>query len=488
VAEAVARHPGPVVCHGDTRSRSTNALAAAGTLTQRWESSQTRPYDRAVFGLFLQIIRAATGGLGGLALGVAINFSFDGQRQGPLTYVGVYAAAGLLFVACGAVWVWIHRRQTRQAPSPPTPVVQPTIHLKLDRDPAMCVRLRRDQPQSVLLEVGIENPNNANLAGVNANVLMPIGLRAGDDTRCDLWGEHAPGGNWAPPTPHRIRDEADGWKEYWNESNVTLTSGSRIFAFKLHLMEPGSYPVLAKFWGGDLPGPISENAEIQVVEGEPSPSDRLSELIYRGEELLDYEPSIFTGSGPPTDFTVWVFEVAQAIPDGHMSHYNRIKDGVKGPKVGAEYWTRLLRADLRALYDIRGRLAVQPALRPDPQGAEEERLLRRQVRRVYSEVDSSRKTVNDALDSGYFWNVGVTGLQFGEWEAARDLLADELPTIHDKVATAYVLVESMNAAANSHRRASRFDERTAEELKRLRAKLREAQDALRAYLEEQEGR
>jgi hypothetical protein len=471
-----------------TRSCNTKVLPAAPTLSQHWECSQTRSYDRPVSALFLQILRAATGGLGGLALGVAINFSFDGQRQSPLTYVGVYVAAGLLFVACGAAWVLIHRRQTRQAPSPPTPVVQPTIQLKLDRNPAMSVRLRRDRPQSVLLEVGVQNPNNANLAGVNANVLVPVGLRAGDDARCDLWGEHAPEGNWAPPTPHRIRGEADEWKEYWNQSNLTLTSGSRIFALKLHLAEPGAYPVLAKFWGGDLPGPISKDAEIQVVEGVPSPRDRLSELIYRGEELSDYEPTIFTGSAPPTDFTVWIFEVAQAIPDEHMSHYNRVKDGVKGPKVGAEYWKRLLRADLRALYDIRGRLAVQAPLHPDAQAAENERRLRRQVRRVYSEVDASRKTVNDALDTGHFWNVGVTGLQFGEWEGARDLLADELPTIHDKVATAYVLVESMNAVANSQGRAARFDGRTAEQLKRLRAKLREAQNALRAYLEEQEGR
>jgi hypothetical protein len=233
----------------------------------------------------------------------------------------------------------------------------PTIAIKLDRG-ELLAHLRDEFSQSVLLEVGVENPSNRNLEGVNANVLLPVGLKAGDDARCDLWGDHRAEGEWAPPTPHRIRDEADEWKEYWNAGGLTLPSGSRIFAFKLHLTRAGDYPVLAKFWGGDLQKPIQKDAVIRVVgvdELQPG-RDLLSERIYEGEQMLDWKPDAFAGDEPPNYQRFdWYLKAAQSFPPEFQDILNQAQE-----KKGSD-WKSGMRSDLRALYDIRARVTRRQA-------------------------------------------------------------------------------------------------------------------------------
>jgi hypothetical protein len=74
---------------------------------------------------------------------------------------------------------------------------------------------------------------------------------------------------------------------------------------------------------------------------------------------------------------------------------------------------------------------------------------RRAARRVISELKASRQTAETALDRGHWWYVVVEGLQFGEWQENRDLLADYASKAHDAAAEAYVHVERLNAAANN---------------------------------------
>ncbi|MEK6328188.1 MAG: hypothetical protein AABM66_11800 [Actinomycetota bacterium] len=120
---------------------------------------------------------------------------------------------------------------------------------------------------------------------------------------------------------------------------------------------------------------------------------------------------------------------------------------------------------------------------PPSQGKEGHIQAKRLARRVNSELDASRKRVDDAVERGSFWNVRVEGLQHAEWDAARDFIADEAPAVWDAVDPAYVLIHAMNDAANDHfhRGVRRFDARVPEELKRLRIKIRSAQAALQEF-------
>lgn len=110
---------------------------------------------------------------------------------------------------------------------------------------------------------------------------------------------------------------------------------------------------------------------------------------------------------------------------------------------------------------------------------------RQLARRVYGELDASRNRVDRAVASGHFWNVEVEGLQRAEWEAARDDLGEEARSVWSSVNAAYVLCDAMNARANDHyhRGVKTYEEPVPEELKRLRIKIRRAQEALSEFYE-----
>lgn len=75
---------------------------------------------------------------------------------------------------------------------------------------------------------------------------------------------------------------------------------------------------------------------------------------------------------------------------------------------------------------------------------------RRQARHVLTELATIDRTVESALQNGYWWNVIFEGLPAIQWEAARDILADEAPGVYDAVAPAYVTADQMNKAAKPH--------------------------------------
>ena len=128
------------------------------------------------------------------------------------------------------------------------------------------------------------------------------------------------------------------------------------------------------------------------------------------------------------------------------------------------------------------------AMRVPLEAGEEEELKRsakRGARYVHAELDANRKKVNDALNNGYWWNVLMEGLQSGEWQQARDSLADDAPKVYDAVAPVYVLIADMNDKANNHHQGGHddFSADTAKEMRSLRAKIRTVQGTLRSYYE-----
>jgi hypothetical protein len=68
--------------------------------------------------LFLQILRGALLGGGGLALGNSIALSYGGDHK-LITYVAWYGIASLLLLAGLGVWVQMHRKQPSQSGSDP---------------------------------------------------------------------------------------------------------------------------------------------------------------------------------------------------------------------------------------------------------------------------------------------------------------------------------------------------------------------------------
>jgi hypothetical protein len=127
--------------------------------------------------------------------------------------------------------------------------------------------------------------------------------------------------------------------------------------------------------------------------------------------------------------------------------------------------------------------SLDTILSPPQTSASEGSKAKLAIRRVYSELNGGRKQVNDAIDCGQFWNVQVEGLQSGEWDSARNLIAEEVPALWAPVDGAYVLIRDMNAAANDHAHhgVRKFDAKVLEDLKRLRSKMRQAMEALEGY-------
>ncbi|MDX6610020.1 MAG: hypothetical protein QOF85_1945 [Solirubrobacterales bacterium] len=120
----------------------------------------------------------------------------------------------------------------------------------------------------------------------------------------------------------------------------------------------------------------------------------------------------------------------------------------------------------------------------EAEGAKEHRqTARRGARHIHAELEASRKKLDDALAHGYWWNVGLEGLQSGEWQRARDVLADDAPVIYDSVAPLYVLIDDMNAQANNYQQGGHddFSEETTREMRSLRSRITSTQRALQKY-------
>ncbi|HYH62940.1 MAG TPA: nucleotide-binding protein [Solirubrobacterales bacterium] len=108
---------------------------------------------------------------------------------------------------------------------------------------------------------------------------------------------------------------------------------------------------------------------------------------------------------------------------------------------------------------------------------------RRQARHVFVELSTIDRTLELALQNGYWWNVRFEGLPATQWEVARDVLADEAPQVYDAVFPSYVESDQLNKAANSHAQGGHddYDESIGNRLESLRAEIARAKAVLREY-------
>lgn len=115
--------------------------------------------------------------------------------------------------------------------------------------------------------------------------------------------------------------------------------------------------------------------------------------------------------------------------------------------------------------------------------AERASAVRRQTRHLSVELSTMGRTIELALQNGYWWNVLFEGLPGTHWDAARDVLADEAPEVYDAVASTYVEADQLNKAANNHAQGGHdeYDESIRQRLEALREEITRPKTTLREY-------
>jgi hypothetical protein len=108
---------------------------------------------------------------------------------------------------------------------------------------------------------------------------------------------------------------------------------------------------------------------------------------------------------------------------------------------------------------------------------------RRQARHLFVELCTIERTIELGLQRGRWWNVAFEGLPAIQWQAARDVLADEAPEVYDAVAQSYVEADLLNKAANgaAHDRKDEYDEHIRQQMVSLQEDLLQAKATLRGY-------
>lgn len=228
------------------------------------------------------------------------------------------------------------------------------IHYSLEGGSGLRMLLRAGHPQTVLLGVGLENPNPFNLEGVAINSLIPQGLQQG---RCGSQGQPLDGGHWLN-TPEQLENEPDPGapKDYWADENVTVAGeGSKLIFFKLRISRPGSYFFKTLLFGS-VPRK-HEEAMLEVIDSDSQTfGGTIGELISEGERL--------TPDGPVTatmNIQEWVNQLVfltGALP-GEDRHWWSAATA-EAPALNSGWTIRderqVITSRLSLLYDLRRRL------------------------------------------------------------------------------------------------------------------------------------
>ncbi len=261
----------------------------------------------------------------------------------------LYVVLGLSFV----VWLVaaaVIRSETLQRSKPLS------IIYSLDGSPEMRVPFRSRRPQSVLISVGLKNPNPFNLDGVAMNSLFPQGLRV---ERCGAHGESLenPKGHWLS-TPERLPDEPPPGthKDYWADENMTIAgNGSKVLFFKVRLTQPGTLHLLTRVFG-NVPE-CEETAALEVVETEDMfLGGIVNELIHDGEALASSPDNVFFGNN--ADYQRWKMELifATAALEDEDRRWWEAATHADVPGSGEVWRSNVAGRDVPVLYDLRRRL------------------------------------------------------------------------------------------------------------------------------------
>lgn len=230
------------------------------------------------------------------------------------------------------------------------------ITYTLDGNSEMRVALRKGRPQSLLVSVGLKNPNPYNLDGVAINCLFPQGLRV---ERCGAHGESLqnPRGHWLS-TPERLEGEpvSATHKDYWADENVTIAgSGSKVLFFRIRVAEPGTIHLLTRIFGN---APASDTlASLKITETEDEYLGGIvNELIHDGEALVAPAENVFFGNS--NAYQRWKTELIFAtafLPDEDRRWWETAtREDVPGSE---DVWRRNMAArDVPILYDLRRRI------------------------------------------------------------------------------------------------------------------------------------
>jgi predicted nucleotide-binding protein len=110
---------------------------------------------------------------------------------------------------------------------------------------------------------------------------------------------------------------------------------------------------------------------------------------------------------------------------------------------------------------------------------------RRHARHVFVELLTIDRTLELSLQNGLWWNVMFEGLPSVQWNAAREVLADEAPSVYDAIAPIYVEADQLNKAANNHAQGGHddYDESVGKRMEALRAEIERGKTILQEYSE-----
>lgn len=220
----------------------------------------------------------------------------------------------------------------------------------------MRVPFRCGRAQSVLVSVGLKNPNPYNLDGVAINSLFPQGLRV---ERCGAHGKalESPKGHWLS-TPERLPDEPPSGthKNYWADENVTIAgNGSKLLFFKIRLTQPGTLHLLTRIFG-NVPK-REKTAALEVLETEDMfLGGIVNELIHDGEALASSPDNVFFGNN--ADYQQWKIElifVTAALEDEDRQWWEAATSA-EVPGSGDVWRSNMAARDVPILYDLRRRL------------------------------------------------------------------------------------------------------------------------------------
>jgi hypothetical protein len=182
-------------------------------------------------------------------------------------------------------------------------------------------------------------------------------------------------------------------------------------------------------------------------------------LSVEGNHELQTYIAFYVLSGVFALSTVWLSVVIHSHKEAHRAE---------------EIKTRPLTwGDLKRM-----RVPIESGTRED-----EMRAAKRAGRHIHTELEGNYRRVDEAIKNGYWWNVGLEGLQSGEWLTGKDLLADAAPQAYDAVAPIYVLSDAMNVEAGNHLQGGHddFDDATVKQLRSLRSRIKMAQRELKQF-------